>query len=251
MADPERLRLPSISFCTTTKDRFEHLRQTFEVNILENQSYPNCEFVLLNYDCPDQRTEQWVESVIAPYIELGRVTYYKIPERDQFRYSHSRNLAFRLATGDILCNIDADNFAGCGFAIYVSAVVIREKTFLRGPTDGRGLGGRLCVWKHDWLRVDGYDERFRGWGEEDTDLSARLRLLGLRQESIVNLSFMRSIQHSDEFRTRHTADVDKKVSRRRNHLISEVSLENRTLKPNGGRFGNGLVKKNFSEWIEV
>jgi glycosyltransferase involved in cell wall biosynthesis len=44
----------------------------------------------------------------------------------------------------------------------------------------RTYGYLLGVGRRDFERVDGYDVRFVGWGEEDVDIATRLRRIGLR-----------------------------------------------------------------------
>jgi glycosyltransferase involved in cell wall biosynthesis len=44
----------------------------------------------------------------------------------------------------------------------------------------RSYGYLLGVDRNDFERVNGYDMRFVGWGEEDVDIAVRLRRLGLR-----------------------------------------------------------------------
>jgi glycosyltransferase involved in cell wall biosynthesis len=44
----------------------------------------------------------------------------------------------------------------------------------------RTYGYLLGVYRNDFERVNGYDMRFEGWGEEDVDIAVRLRRLGLR-----------------------------------------------------------------------
>ena len=44
----------------------------------------------------------------------------------------------------------------------------------------RSYGYLLGVARNDFERVNGYDMRFEGWGEEDVDISVRLRRIGLR-----------------------------------------------------------------------
>jgi len=44
----------------------------------------------------------------------------------------------------------------------------------------RTYGYLLGVDRRDFDRVNGYDMRFEGWGEEDVDIAVRLRRLGLR-----------------------------------------------------------------------
>lgn len=45
---------------------------------------------------------------------------------------------------------------------------------------GNRYGSLLGVWRTDFERANGFDQRFEGWGEEDVDLSVRLHRLGLR-----------------------------------------------------------------------
>jgi hypothetical protein len=41
-------------------------------------------------------------------------------------------------------------------------------------------GWNMAIWRDDLELVNGFDEKFRGWGCEDDDLAARLRLSGVR-----------------------------------------------------------------------
>ncbi|MEO1124838.1 MAG: galactosyltransferase-related protein [Cyanobacteria bacterium J06639_16] len=238
-----------VSFCTPVKDRFEHLEKSFLHNLRDNENYPHVEFILLNYGCPDPRTEKWAVKTLKPYIEAGKVNYYYFPDAVFFEHAHSRNLAFRLAKGDIVCNIDADNFSGKNFADYVSAVFSKKDVFLRGP-NGKGLGGRICVRKKDWEAVGGYDERLKNWGHDDVDLANRLGMIGLQQETIRLKRYCRVIKHDDELRTQYHSK-NKSESSNQNKDVCNENLRLRIIKPNGQSFGKGRVQKNFSEWIEV
>lgn len=40
----------------------------------------------------------------------------------------------------------------------------------------------LAVWRKDFFAVNGFDERFQGWGHEDADLAIRLIKLGIRRK---------------------------------------------------------------------
>ena len=43
----------------------------------------------------------------------------------------------------------------------------------------RGIRGcNLALWREDYLRIDGFDETFDGWGHEDADFVARLHAAG-------------------------------------------------------------------------
>lgn len=240
----------SISFCTAVMDRFEHLASTFVRNVEDNIAHQNCDFVLLNYNCPDVRTNDWARTELMPYIEMGRVNYYYYPDATLFDRSHARNLAFRLAQGEILCNVDADNFVGRQFAHYVSAALSRHGFFLRGPRDGRGLAGRIAVRKTDFDNVSGYDERFRGWCAEDGDLCNRLMMTGIRKRSFHLERFCGSILHGRDLRTAHHSE-DISTSIKYNTNLKQANLENQVIRPNGSSFGSGRVQVNFGDWISL
>ena len=241
-----------ISFCTTVMDRFEHLRETFINNIISNKTYPCCEYVLLNYNCPDPRTDHYVKTVLAEYIESGKVNYYKYnnSKYPEYNAAHARNLAFRLAQNEITCNVDADNFIGSGFAEYVSAMFSFDNIFLRGPVDRRGIAGRICCNKRHWETIGGYDERFRNWGVEDSDFSERLGRTGVERKTILNEEFCKCIQHDDDTRSRHYS-VDIHTSYKFNRMIKINNAESGIINPNGSNFGHGCVQKNFAEQIEI
>ncbi len=240
-----------ISFCTTIKDRLEHIQKTFLCNIKNNENYPNCEFLLLNYNCPNPNTDLWVREQLQSYIDTGRMNYYFYPDSKYFERSHARNLAFRLAKGEIICNLDADNFSGKGFARYISTVMSLGNIFLSGPVDGRGLGGRICVRREHWKAIGGYDERFKDWGSEDGDLASRLEMLGVEKHIIKPEKFCRTIFHSDELRTRYHREKNKDASMSQLSSVLEENAKLKVLNPNGDSFGRGRVQKNFSEWLEV
>ncbi len=57
---------------------------------------------------------------------------------------------------------------------------------IRHPTKPRLAGGNCSMWREDFVRVNGFDERFVGWGQEDDDLGLRLRASGVHLESILD-----------------------------------------------------------------
>jgi GT2 family glycosyltransferase len=66
---------------------------------------------------------------------------------------------------------------------------------LRHPTKPRLAGGDFGVWRDDFARVNGFDERFVGWGQEDDDLGLRLRSAGVRLESILDRTCSLHVWH--------------------------------------------------------
>ena len=241
----------SVSFCTGVKNRLEHLQQTVLKNLEDNQHYPLLEIVILNYNCPDPNTEKWVKSELAEFIKSGRVSYYRLPDITTYKFAHAKNLAFNLAKGDILCNVDADNFVGQGFANYVSAQLSDGNSYIAGPRDGRGLGGRVAIKREHFELTGGYDERIIDWGGDDVEFTSRLDRLGLKRRQVHNERFLGSIKHSDDLRTLYSEYRDKWLTAELSTQYMEQNQADLILKPNGHSYGHGTVQRNFSEWVTV
>jgi glycosyltransferase involved in cell wall biosynthesis len=71
----------------------------------------------------------------------------------------------------------------------------RWHALVRHPTKPRLAGGDFGVWRSDFEAVNGFDERFIGWGQEDDDLGLRLRAAGVRLESILDLTQTLHVWH--------------------------------------------------------
>jgi len=71
-------------------------------------------------------------------------------------------------------------------------------TLLGHPSKPRLASGNFGVWRRDFERVNGFDERFVGWGQEDDDLGLRLRAAGVKLESIVGRTFSVHVWHPTE-----------------------------------------------------
>ncbi|MBM4021332.1 MAG: glycosyltransferase [Planctomycetes bacterium] len=69
---------------------------------------------------------------------------------------------------------------------------------IRHPSKPRLTGGDFGVWRTDFERVNGFDERFVGWGQEDDDLGLRLRAAGVRLESVLDLTWSLHVWHTTD-----------------------------------------------------
>lgn len=192
-----------ISFCTTCMNRLHHLRETLPKNLWDNKDYFNLEFILLDYNSTDG-LEDYVKSELAEFIESGRLVFYRTEDPILYNMSHSRNLAFKLASGNIVCNIDADNFTGKGFASFVNTEFDRNTNIFLSTHNNikvkNDVLGRLCVKKEHFLDVGGYDERMKYYGFDDYDLVNRLEIYGIRKQIIDSKEFLHAIIHSNEER---------------------------------------------------
>ena len=181
-------------------NRLVHLKQTLIKNINDNQDYANLEFVLLDYNSKDN-LEKFIKENFRQMIANKTLVYFKTHTPEYFNRSHSRNLCFKLATGDILCNLDADNFTGEHYADYINSSFKQEDTiFLASQEKGKKDHiGRICLGRNAFFNVRGYDEYMSSYGFEDYDLINRLIKAGFFRKNMDG-RYLKSISHGDKLR---------------------------------------------------
>jgi Sulfotransferase domain len=246
-----------IVFCTTCKKRVQHLEKTLQRNLEDNAGYPNCKFVILDYDSPDHLLE-YLKSTYALPIKNGYLTVYSFRDPTPFKVAHAKNMAHRLGIiegGDILVNLDADNFTGPGFAQFIADqfAKAKEDIFLwarmiqHGPDRlARGINGRLVVTAKEFMNVGGYDERFAVWSPDDKDFNLRLRRMGYLPREI-DRQYLDAVRHSDKMRFKHHSTHEDYGD------VCEETVDSAdTTVVNYGKIGCGTVYKNFGlEPIEL
>src|SRR5271168_3587589 len=237
-----------IVFCTTCKGRAQHLEQTLPKNLADNPS-DNCRFVVLDYGSIDHLT---------PYLKLHhhkaikscKLTVYHFPTAGVFHMTHAKNMAHRvgmLEGGDVLVNLDADNYTERGFADYIESALLGkiEETFLyarwrTAPRIPKGCSGRIVVSKRAFLNAGGYDEKYDTWGPDDKDFSTRLRRLGYTSQEI-DRRYLNAVLHTDKMRFREYPHV---TPGDYTHCEPTVESSDVTI-ANYGNIGCGVVYKNF------
>lgn len=215
-----------ISFCTVCMNRLHHLKITLPQNIKDNIDYENIEFVVLNYNSIDG-LDEWIKSEMKDFLDNGILRYYYSKEPEDFHMSHSKNVVAKLSTGDIICNIDADNFTGIGFAEYVNSSFMENKNIYLGVDKDtrRDCCGRISVERKDFYKIGGYDEKMSGYGFDDYDLCNRLQLLGRKTYFIKDNKFLQALPHTDEERTENeynSKEIEFIYIRFINHSVSEL-----------------------------
>ncbi len=140
---------------------------------------------------------------LKEYLRTELLVFYSASGFQHFNFAHAKNIAHRLARGEIVCNLDADNFTGLGFAEYLMDVFSTcERLMMRAPRLIKGTNGRIALRKSDFEAIGGYDERMElGWGFEDDDLIRRGTMAGIKKRIIpIKSSFLTAIQHADSDR---------------------------------------------------
>ena len=226
----------TISLCITCMDRVEHLKKTLRKNIDDNAAYPHLEFVLLDYNSQDG-LQQWVFKHFKEELKSGRLVYYQTKKPKFFERARAKNIAHLVSTGDIVCNLDADNYTGRDFAFYINSrsqsnqkiIGFCQRSEVYNSTDF-GFWGRIFMFKKYFIDLGGYDERFVGWGYEDDNLKFRAIRLGLLPDTIP-FYFLKAILHDDILREKKIP-ISVKESLRTNAMVLKQCREQDIKVPN-------------------
>jgi glycosyltransferase involved in cell wall biosynthesis len=247
-----------ISLCTTCMGRLYDLKKTLPANIKHNRAYPNVEFVVLDYNSKDGLGE-WMRENMMAHIESGRVAYYRTEEPTSFSMAHSRNIAFKVASGDIVNNVDADNYtmnkeAGVPEECFAArlnrfANDCPEKViFAKGR---RSMHGRIGFYKKEFIELlGGYNEDLEGYGHDDHDLVRRAWRLGFTMywwggQYCWRIKTSRKEKNANMKRHWKATEIENKVK-------SAASLAAGRYKANEGKhWGKAILIKNFETVVEV
>ena len=173
-----------ISFCTSYLGRREHLDLTMPHNFKVGAEFDS-EFIYLDYG---QYSKKW---------EVAR----------------AKNLAHNKATGDILINVDADNYLSVEYVKGVLDLFNEDMNII--VYGEKEVGGRIAISRENFIKLGGYDERFEDWGYDDIDFIYRAGNLGLRRFTVGGIS---AIPHSDELRNMGKDNRPLMVSNRDNNV---------------------------------
>ena len=169
-----------ISLCTTVMNRLKDVKQTIPKNMSDNSDYENSEFLILDYNSSDG-LEDWVRKALSEHIKSGKVVFFRTTDPKFFDMSHSRNLAFKLATGDIVNNVDADAYTNEGFITFINKLANEQPEKAMFAKSKQLLRGRLGFYRKEFIELlGGYDEDLTGYGHDDADLMNRAWELGFR-----------------------------------------------------------------------
>ena len=247
---PPATKQHKISICTTCMGRVGDIQQTYEQNMEDNLDYPNVEFVLLNYNSQDD-LDIWAFKNLLPYIRTGMLNYYRTTEPVYYSMTHSRNIAFKIASGDIVNNVDADHYTNPGFASYINALANfypAKPVFVKSRQKNRG---RLGMFKEDFMALGGYDESIESYGFDDHDLLMRAWHSG-SQVIRFGGEYMRITADHRRHPTGNYKIKDWKYTQRRNSLISLLNLHHKRYTANENHhWGKAHLVKNFSEEVDI
>lgn len=194
---------PKLSFCTTCRNRTQYLRQTILHNI--NSRIQGVDFILVNYGSTDD-LDDFVLTELKEHLQSGILKYYRYPSAGPWHSCKAKNISHALADGDILFNLDCDNFISpilckelleyfeSGDVVVFNADTPGIPVVVNGVKyDTDGTGGRIAISREDFRKLGGYDESFEPMGYQDNDLLKRCEMLGKR---VIRLrQHAKAIQH--------------------------------------------------------
>jgi glycosyltransferase involved in cell wall biosynthesis len=183
----------SIAFVTTCKGRLHHLKQTLPSLVAESPA----EIILVDYACPDHAGD-WVEAHF-PSVKVVRVS-----DDPGFCLPRARNIGAANSSAPWLCFIDADIQVKRGWLAWLNRHVQEPVYYRAAPVNGkrdRETFGTVVCSRNAFNAVGGYDEAFRGWGGEDSDLYLRLAQSANVLSEHYPGEFVSPISHANDERT--------------------------------------------------
>lgn len=196
-----------VSFCITCKNRFHQIIKTLPKNLIDNNlSQQIVDFVLVDFDSTDG-LGSWVVNNFQNELESGYLKYYHTTAMQNWQCSIAKNTSHYLATGDIVVNLDCDNYTGENGGQFVIDEFCKEANIVLHQSrinPGDGSFGRIAVMKHYFNLIGGYDEALNPMGYQDVDLILRLLKLGLMYAPKPDLRFNNAIHNTKAEGIRYT-----------------------------------------------
>jgi len=237
-------------------NRLFHLSVAYLQSIKNTETYQNREFILLNYNSKDE-IDEWVQINLTEHIKSGLVSYYKTTDPEYFVASHAKNICHKLASGDVLCNLDVDNILVDNYCEKIKDLFNKEKIIVacdpKDKDDNIGTCGMILCRREDFYSVNGYDEQINiGWGLDDTNFQYRCRMQNDLELVILDKNYTSCISHSNEIRTKYFRNKNIYQTKDISLKITEKCAANKQYIANlNNNWGKAKLIKNFSEIIEI
>lgn len=140
-----------ISYCTTCHNRLWQLKQTLQHNLTFTKA-GEVELCILAYN--DAEVEPYLRENYTQYIADGRLKVRTINSPIEFTCGRVKNLSHAMGTGEILFNLDADNFI-CN--AHQALLNLKPYQVIKGKiTTCSGESGRIGVYRNMYSLVGGY-----------------------------------------------------------------------------------------------
>src|ERR1700742_2651942 len=111
--------MKKLSFCITCKNRFHQIARTLPQNLSDNLSgKEDMEFVLVDFGSSDGLKE-WVITNFKRELNSGYLKYFFTGSLEHWHASIAKNTAHYCSVGEIVVNLDCDNYTGAEGGAFV------------------------------------------------------------------------------------------------------------------------------------
>ena len=221
--------------------RLDHLKQSAAALLADSRiDGVNNHYIVVDFYCPD-RCGEWIQNKYkqrAHVLEFSKQVPLEPGRRALFQkpLAHNSGAYEALATynAQYLVFLDADTIVSPTLLNFIFGHASPDRFLIFEPNHGpqRDLTGFLVVHRRAFMKVNGFDLRFQGWGAEDLELRVKLYLRGrapldrprqiLQQPELgmpwteIPCDLASSLSHDDDRRTGNYREKDKDISHGKN-----------------------------------
>lgn len=139
-----------ITFCTTCHKRLWQLKKTLPEN-LELLKHLDAELCILLYN--DEEAYQYLLNQYKTEIENKKLIIINHKDDKEFSCGYAKSLSHQLGSGEILFNLDADNYIGL---TYLDLLDMKPNDVLKTPVLEEGVSGRIGIYREFYNKTSGY-----------------------------------------------------------------------------------------------
>ena len=156
-----------ITLVIPCKGRAAHVLSSIPIleSIFEN-------ILVVDYNCPENISEQLKN-------KFPKIRCIKEENAHDYNAAKARNIGLRKVDTNFVFFKDADIIPSQDFIKNLGEINYYEYFALMGRHRALGANGSILVPTDSALKIEGYDEFFKGYGQEDIDFFERLKMLGL------------------------------------------------------------------------
>jgi len=174
----QNVHIKSVSFCMLCYQHRSHLEITLSRNLEEARKH-NAEIVIVDW-CSKDSLSKWISKRFSQALSNGRLQLYALREQLPFNTSIGKNFAHRFASGEIIVNLNPDNFIG---DLCYGSQLAESDEFLACEEYGKGTLGRLGFSREALEKLGGYDESLENAGHGEIDIKMRAVSLGFKKHN--------------------------------------------------------------------
>ena len=169
-----------LSFCITCMKRLSQIKQTLGINLKHNIPLQyQIEFVVIDFGT--EGLYEWIYENFTWALNTGYLRYLRTDKLTYWHASVAKNTSHYYANGDILVNLDCDNYTGKLGSLHIINIFKKYGNQILfhqwSGTSKDGTYGRISYHRDTFFQLGGYDQRFLPMGYQDHDLIMRFQLL--------------------------------------------------------------------------